>query len=429
MIERLDNFVIFGASGDLAKGYIFPALNNLFPQIKFNYYGYGRTQMSQGEFRKVVSEVSENPEFTKRFEYVSGEYSKDGFLKLKKNLKGTDSIFYLAIPTQYDLVKNIVDNLVASGIFSSHSKIIIEKPFGSDYKSAKKLINLLKSSIGVKRVYLVDHYLTKELVKNIISLRFANPILNHLWNNGYIQKICINATETEGIDGRGQYYDQSGVIRDMVQNHCLQLLTLVTIDQPRRITQRSFARAKVHVLRKLRFYKDDMQKYLDIGQYRGYKQEKYINPDSCTETFTRMTLEVNTPFWESVPIVVTTGKKMENKSTEIKIYFKNDTKNCLWGEECARLYPNELIIDISGNKIELQINSHFNPSKTLPQPSKLRLGFADFNQTFHSAYENVILDVYQGNKINMPTFKEVLAQWRFVDKIEKVKDRLELKVY
>lgn len=404
----MQNFVIFGASGDLAKNYIFPALAKLFSEgLEFDYYGYGRSQFDTSDIQKCL----------KNFTYITGNYDTSGLSSLKPVLKNQDSIFYLAIPTSPELVSSIAHGLVKNNLLSSASVVVIEKPFGYHTASAKQLMSCIKKTIGFSRVFLVDHYLTKELVKNIVSLRFANPILEHLWHRRFIDRIEIIATETRGIDNRGSYYDQVGALRDMVQNHCLQLVTLITMDQPQIIDPIKFSQAKKKILQKISLYYSDYHQSVKLGQYHGYLDEKDVVPDSTTETYVELTLKINTPRWKNTPIKIITGKKLDQKTTQIIVYFKKEL-DCLWGERCALLPQNKLTINIfPQNEISLTLNSEFNPSKNLPSAVNLRLGYSDEEQQFHTAYENIIVDIAGDIHINSPSYQEILWQWKIIDSI------------
>ena len=234
----MKNFVIFGASGDLAKNYIFPALSKLKENgLLFDYYGYGRSSFSHPDQ-----------------EYVMGNYDATGLSQLKNVLKNPDSVYYLAIPTSLELVTSILTGLKTNNMVSVNSVVVIEKPFGHDYQSAKLLMDVIKSTVGFDHVFLVDHYLTKELVKNIISLRFANPVFEHLWQQRFIDHIEIIATETRGIDNRASYYDHIGALRDMIQNHCLQLVSLIAMGQPASFDSKLFAQQKLKIINKLSLF-------------------------------------------------------------------------------------------------------------------------------------------------------------------------------
>ena len=392
----MTNFVIFGASGDLAKNYLYPALENLSKNgHQFNYFGFSRS-------------IPAVTGFATNFKFYSGNYDTDGIAKMASVLT-PDSIYYFALPTSLEIVSSLVRALLVHKLIDSHSRIVIEKPFGFDISTASSLMDFLNQTIGQENVVLVDHYLTKELVRNIVSLRFANPLFSQIWNNQHIAAIDITATETKGIDNRGGYYNQTGAIRDMIQNHCLQLLALTTMDQPQSFSTADFVIQKLNILKHLQISSEIPPK---IGQYNGYLQEKGIPADSQTETYARVVFSLNTPQWQGIPITITTGKKMPEKLTEVSLTFR-PSFTYLWTDQ---LSPNQLTINLSPiNDIFLTVNSSFQPHKQIPLPVKLNLG--SLTSSPSTPYENVILDILEGVKINSPSFSEVSAQWQIVDQI------------
>ena len=365
----------------------------------------------------MVIVVLNLPKISSNFTYITGSYDAAGIAKLKPLLKNPDSVFYLAVPTSVELVTAIISGLKKANLITSGSMIAFEKPFGHDQSSARILMSTIKKLVDFDHIFLVDHYLTKELVKNIISLRFANPIIQHLWNKNHIQEIQINATETRGIDNRGLYYDRVGALRDMVQNHCFQLLSLITMDQPQTISPEAFAANKLKIIKKLRLFNNNFTQSLKIGQYLGYRQEPNVAATSTTETYIKATFEINHPSWLGVPITITTGKKLAQKLTEIRLIFKNNL-DCLWGEQCRLLPHNQLIINLyPKNEIRLTLNATFDPGKLFPAQTDLLIGYSDETQITHTAYENVIADIAANNRLNSPSYQEILAQWQVVDSI------------
>lgn len=423
------NFVIFGAGGNLSVNYLFPALSQLRQAgLGFNYVGYGRTSFSPPQFSDLVASSTQDRELASEFKYVTGDYQPQELSKLKAALLFSDSIFYLALPIHTSLVHRIISGLVENKLFSPSSRLVVEKPFGTDYPSAKQLSKFLHATIGEDRVFLVDHFLTKELVKNIISLRFANSIFSGIWNRKFIEEIHITLNESEGIADRGRYYDSAGALKDMVQNHLLQLLSLVTMDQPENLATPNFAHEKVKILHRLRLYSADSSHPVRLGQYRGFREEKYISPTSQTETFAHLVVEIDHPKWRGIPIHLQTGKKMPEKLTEIRIVFKNQDR-CLW-DDCGKLAHNELIINLHPrNDIRLTVNHEFNPSQKLPKPITFPLGDLQETETFKSAYENILMDIVRDIKINSPSFSEILYQWKFIDSLASDPRLPQLEIY
>jgi glucose-6-phosphate 1-dehydrogenase len=249
-------------------------------------------------------------------------------------------------------------------------------------------------------------------------LRFANPVFENLWNNQFIEKIDINIKEKNGIKGRGEYYDKTGAIRDIIQNHGLQLLSLVTFNQPKSFKSEDFHKEKENILKDLRIYQNDFRNNINIGQYKTYMKEEYIAKNSKTETYSSIRFEVNNKRWKRVPITITTGKKLDEKLTSVKIYFK-PLDNCLWEDQCKLVTKNILTINIyPENSIKLSINTEFNPSLSLPKTKNLRLNFPKEN-LLDLAYSNALKDIYNREKSYTPSFKEILYSWEVIDKIER----------
>ncbi len=417
----MKKFVLFGASGDLAIKKIYPGIYlNYNDGLDCEYIGYGRTELSDISFRDVVKEsIGQNDvKFLKKFSYVTGSYDKRGLVNLKNRLgKCNNIIYYFSLPNRLDIVKNLINGLKENGLIKASSLFVIEKPLGNNYTSARELIDLLEKNIGTEKIFLIDHYLSKELVRNLISIRFSNPIFGHLWNNKYIEKIEIEISEDFGIGKRGQYYDNSGAIRDMIQSHGLQLLALVTINQPDIFDTENFCLQKEKVLEKVRVLNGNFKENIRIGQYKGYKKEEFVSENSLTETSASVNFEVDTKNWRGVPINISTGKKLKEKKTEIRIYFKS-LENCIWQKFCKVVTENVLVLNIyPQNDIVLSINGGFNP-KELPEKKDLtfsfkREGLAKF------PYSNALKDVYNGEKVYTPSTKEVLHSWKVIDRIEK----------
>jgi glucose-6-phosphate 1-dehydrogenase len=426
--------ILFGASGDLAQEKLFPALYENYKQgFDCKYIGYGRTPLSDTSFRNVIKNSidKDDEKFLKKFSYIQGSYNKEGIKELAKVIDPSKTIFYLAIPNRFNIVKELIEGLNYHNLIKDNTQIIIEKPFGEDYESAKKLRNLLKEKVGEDKIYPIDHYLAKDLVRNLITLRFANPVFENLWNNQYIRQIDINIEEQDGIKNRGEYYDRTGATKDMIQNHALQLLSLITLNQPKSFNSKDFHIEKEKVLKNTKIFNDNYEDNIKIGQYKEYKNEKHINPHSNTETYASIKFEVKNNRWKDVPIKITTGKKLERKHTSIKIYFQ-PFENCLWEDKCELVTQNILMINIyPENNILLSINTEFKPNTELPKTKNLELGFPK-DSLLNLAYSNALKDIYNREKSYTPSFNEILYSWKLIDNIEDwlkgKKDKL-LKIY
>ncbi len=420
-------FVLFGASGDLSREKIYPALFNIFdPQNPFSYVGYSRTQFSADEFEKLVREavIKKYPhanrqkltQFAQRFRYISGSYDTDGIARLKSHQKNLFRYYYLAIPSDFALIKNVVDGLKKNQL-TQKSIIVLEKPFGTDYNSAKQLNNFLLKYFPEEMIYRIDHYLAKDLVQDMLALRFANPIFVPIWNNRYIQDITINIMEKDGIRNRGQYYENSGAIKDMIQNHALQLLALTLMDMPKSLSALDIDLAKTNILKKLKLYKHDQLAPVTIGQYEGYRREKFVAPQSMVETFVSMIVAVDSEKWRGVPIRIVSGKKMPQKTTDIIVNFKN-IDHCLWNKGQCKILNNQIRINIQpDNDIHLRLNSEFDPISKCANPTVLRFGYQDNKYILKDSYENALQDLFHQDRFTCTNSSEILLSWKFIDEL------------
>jgi glucose-6-phosphate 1-dehydrogenase len=416
----MKTLVLFGASGDLAQKKLFPALyENYNKGFECKYIGYGRTNLTDESFREKIRSVidKENTDFLTKFSYMQGSYDKKDLEQLKKELNPSETIFYLAIPNRLNIVRKLIAGLKANKLIKKETQIVIEKPFGENYKSAKALKDFLEKEVDENQIYPIDHYLAKDLVRNLITLRFANPIFENLWNNEFISKIDIDIKEKEGIKNRGQYYDNTGAIKDIIQNHGLQLLSLITFNQPKSFHSKDFHKEKEKILKSAKVYNDNFKKNIKVGQYTGYLKEDYVDKNSTTETYASITFEVRTDRWRNVPITVTTGKKLDEKSTSVKVYFRT-LNNCLWEDKCDIVTRNILTINIyPENSIKLSINTEFNPNLNLPKTKDLKFNFPK-KDLLNLAYSNALKDIYNKEKSYTPSFDEILYSWQLIDQIE-----------
>lgn len=413
----MTNIVIFGASGNLTKVKIFPALWDIFKLgYKGKYIGYGRTVLLGHEFMQRVKEAvpDASNDFLSNFSYVSGDYSFADLKKLKTHISQDRTIFYLALPTRVDVIGELVHGLKQLDFFNNEFQLVIEKPFGDDYDSALKLMTFLRQEVGEDHLFLVDHYLAKSLVRNLISLRFANPIFENMWSNKFINKIEINALETVGIEGRGEYYDSVGAIKDMIQNHVLQMLSIVLMNSPEEFNFESIVNEKKNVLENLNMFDKEFSGNVKIGQYNGYLEEEMVAKNSLTETYVSLKVEVANERWMNVPIVLKTGKRMKQKKTQIALFF-NGFDKCLWNKNCSLSTQNKLEINIyPENDIRLYINSNIYSGKSQLNAIPLVLDLNDKEKSL-SPYANALLDVYNNDKSYTPSIDEILLSWKFVD--------------
>ena len=360
------------------------------------------------------------------------EYNLIGDLIKKKEAEFGEHpsiIFYMAVAPQ--LVPDIAKKLGKKHISPDRNctRIVIEKPFGHDLESAHQLNELLMSMYDEKQIYRIDHYLGKETVQNIIALRFANALFEPLWNRNYIDHVQITAAETVGSEGRGAYYEGAGALRDMVQNHILQLLCLVAMETPSSMDADAVRDEKLKVLRALkRINGNEAPKHTVRGQYRagasaggpvkGYVEE--LGKDSNTETFVAIKAEIGNWRWAGVPFYLRTGKRLATRVSEIVIEFKQ-IPHSIFGESAGRPVANQLVIRLQpgeGVKQWIMIKDPGPGGMRLRQIS-LDMSFAQsFDGRAPDAYERLIMDVVRGNQTLFMRRDEVEAAWKWIDPIQ-----------
>lgn len=468
-MEKPDNLilVIFGATGDLTSRMLVPALYSLGNQglmpEKFALLGVGRSVITSGEFIdkmanaiKKFSDEKEHfsyiTEFTKYLEYQRIEYSSPEDYNLlgavidnlrKRFSIGGNIIFYMATPP--NLYETIARNLSEAGLgnqIESFRRFIIEKPFGYDLESAGRLNKKLHELILEKQIFRIDHYLGKETIQNLLVTRFANGIFEPLWNRNYVHRIEITSAESIGVGDRGGYYDASGALRDMVQNHLLQMVGLTAMEPPSSLDADAIRNEVLKVFQSLQLIKEeDVEKQVIRGQYTaskirgecvtGYRYEKGVDVHSRTETFVAVKFFINNWRWGGVPFYIRTGKRLPTRVTEVVIHFKQ-TPHHLFQRVVGKLTGNQLIIRIQPDEgILLKFD--------MKEPGA---GFnvKNVNMDFHykdladlrvpSAYERLLHDVMIGDSTLFSRDDEVETAWKFIEPIQKAwKNNPAIKVY
>jgi glucose-6-phosphate 1-dehydrogenase len=441
-VEPFD-LVVFGGTGDLAYRKLFPALYHRDRDGQFTdptrIIGVSRRDMSRAEFQKTVRNALESHKegdgqalerFLKRIDHLALDVTGEKGWDELKILMGADErvrAYYLA--TSPDLFGPIARRIGAEGLASPRSRIIVEKPIGHDGKSAAAINDALGSVFLESNIFRIDHYLGKETVQNLMALRFANALFEPLWNAGHIDHVQITVAETLGVGGRGAYYDESGAIRDMVQNHMLQLLCLVAMEPPRSMEADALRDEKLKVLRSLTPINERNINQLTVrGQYRGGFAEGAEVPDyladigkeaSSTETFVALKIEVANWRWAGVPFYLRTGKRMPQRFSEIVIGFRR-VAHQIFEHGSDGIPPNRLVIRVQpdeGIKLWLMIKE--------PGPGGMRLQHVPLDMSFAKAfgapspeaYERLLMDVVRGNASLFMRRDEVEAAWRFVDPI------------
>ena len=438
--------VIFGASGDLTKRKLIPALYDLYIRKllpkKFAVLGAARTPLSDDDFRKRVSEFLPAQENTEPFremlfyQQVSNESAED-FMPLKnrlseisKNLQiPANYIFYLSTPpVLYSVIPQFLDEIGLSKSARYFRRLIIEKPFGTDLNSAKELNIKLLNYFDEDQIYRIDHYLGKETVQNMLVTRFANGIFEPLWNHKYIERIEITSAESLGVEGRGGYYDNSGALRDMLQNHLMQLVGFVAMEPPVVIEANAIRNEIIKVFQSLRPFKENMvAKNVIRGQYTeslikgekviGYRDEPGVDPYSRTETFVSIRFFIDNWRWAGVPFYIRTGKKMPTRVTEIVIHFKS-VPHHLFGNASTSV-NNQLIIRIQPDEgILLKFGMKIPGAGFEVQTVNMDFHYSDLaNMKVPSAYERLLLDCMQGDATLYARGDAVEQAWQFVQPI------------
>ena len=443
---------IFGGSGDLNHRKLTPALYNLFidglmPE-HFTIYGLGRTRYVDKTYRdfllKGIQEFSRRKgekgskwkDFTKHIAYLtfdaddSKSYNKIDKIVAEKTAEYTkvpNMLFYMAVAPQ--LVPGIAQKLANLKLCSNESSIrlVIEKPFGHNLENAKELNHLLTSYFKEEQLFRIDHYLGKETVQNILVLRFANALFEPTWNRFYIDHVQITVSETVGVEGRGNYYDTSGALRDMVQNHILQLICMIAMEPPGSFKPDEIRNKKVDVLNAIRrIKKEDVNKMAVRGQYNagwmkgetveGYRLEPKVNPTSNTETFAAVKFYIDNWRWQGVPFYVRTGKRMHEKASRITIQFK-PAPDYAFPEGAAQTWrPNRLTISIQP---EMDIRLRFQAKRPGPDmnlhPVDMIFNYKhEFDGLEPEAYETLLLDVMEGNPTHFMRADQVEAAWEII---------------
>ena len=450
--------VIFGGSGDLARRKLVPALYNLFLDgslpSNFAVLGIGRKPLGDGDFRASTREgiisysrqpLADKPwmEFERHLFYLSGSIDDpQSYQAIKTRLEKIEAerslpghrIFYLAIPpTSYAAV---CEGLQRAGLVqppdpaAPFCRVIVEKPIGRDLQSARQINAVIGQVFDESQIFRIDHYLGKETVQNIMVLRFANSIFEPIWNNKYIDHMQITVSEAEGVGTRAAYYEETGALRDMVQNHLLQLLCLVAMEPPYSLDPDVVRNVRIDVLRCLRpIAGKDLERFTVRAQYSagkvdgrevpGYRREPGVKPDSTTEAYVALKLFLDNWRWAGVPFYLRTGKAMLKRATEVAVQFKDIPQILFNANPAARQPPNVLALRIQpGEGMSLRIISKVPGSKVQTNPVEMNFKYGDaFGAPSPEAYERLLLDVMVGDASLFMRRDAVEASWAWITPI------------
>ena len=440
--------VIFGASGDVTKRLVVPALYNLkcdgLLSDNFAVLGVGRTAMDDDEFRKRMADDKDGLRaFHTRKEYDeatanaligamyfhTADIDVEAFKKLKERVRELDAkhktggnvLFYFAMAPRF--FGPLCDTLYEAGFLDGQGwkRAIVEKPFGTDLASARQLNKEILAHWREDQIYRIDHYLGKETVQNLLAFRFSNGIFEPLWNREHIDNIQFNVCETVDVQGRGGYYDHSGVLRDMMQNHMFQMLAYLCMEPPASFQSEAIRNEKAKLLESVRVYKpEEVPAHSVRGQYGpsadkpGYRQEKDVDPNSSTETFAALKLHIDNWRWQGVPIYLRSGKALWKRSTEIVVEFKKAPEALFRGTAVEELEPNRLVFHIQPSQgIELLFQAK-TPGPTLQlQEVDMRFAYGDaFRASRYTGYEVMIYSATRGDATLFSRGDLVDAAWR-----------------
>lgn len=429
--------IIFGITGDLAHRKLLPALyhlaNDQLLPTPFRIIGVTRRGTTVPEIMAAIQNAVEATGETCQpkalaalkdtISIVTMDITQAGeYTNLKEELDHIENelgicmnrLFYLAIPSQ--VFGPIVKELGASKLNSScqhgraDSRLLIEKPFGYDLASAQQLVEELEDVFSEKQIYRIDHYLAKETVQNILTFRLQNPLFQAVWNNKHISHVLVTAAESIGIEGRVNFYEQIGALRDIIQSHLLQIVTLITMEKPKKLTAEAIHAEKLKVLHDIKPpHADNMSEFTVRGQYQGYRQE-VDNPTSSTETYAAIQLTSTNTRWANVPILIRTGKQLATKLTEVMIVFKEPDQPSTQNYLIIRIQPLEGIT----------LSIHVKKPGFNTELEKVHMGFSyssSVGAVNTDAYERVLADAMRGDKTLFATSEEVLESWRIVQPI------------
>ena len=450
-------FVIFGGTGDLAKRKLIPALYSLFKEGElspdFAIVSISKDAKSEAEYHdemkaslRLFTSYEINDEvwnsFCKKLFYKIIDFSVDdgGYRNLQTFLSELDSrfntagnrIFYLAVAPEFFGL--IINDLQLNGMIknkSSWQRVMVEKPFGTSLKMAKALNKGILKVLNEEKLFRIDHYLGKEMVQNIIAIRFCNSIFESMWNHHYIDNIQITSTELIGIENRGAYYENAGVLKDMLQNHILQMLSLVCMEPPVNLDPESIRDEKVKVLKSLRLFNEETAGTdIVVGQYGrgtvnerevvGYKEEEKVSSESTTSTFIALKAHVDNFRWGGVPIYIRAGKRLDKRVSEIAIHFKK-LPGTFFYKEFANTIPDILVINIQPNE---GIRFYINAKRPGSDFAIERVGM-EYCQTcryvgnYPEAYERLILEAIRNNPAFFTRWDELEYSWKYIESIEK----------
>jgi len=449
--------VIFGGTGDLTRRKLIPALFDLacigcLSSVQFEILALGRKPLSSEKFvedlRQAASESKDAHdfndeswrEFAKRIHYLQADTEdKQSFVKIKKTLDemersgaSPNHLFYLSTPAS--VFEEIILGLGSAGLTKSEkgwARIVVEKPFGHDLDSARKLNETLLQVFDEKDIYRIDHYLGKETVQNMLVFRFGNSLFEPVWNRNYVDYVEITAAETLGVESRAGFYEETGALRDMVANHMMQLLTLTAMEPPVAFDADSVREQKVQVLRAIHpMSLEEVAERTIRGQYGpgiidgqhvpGYREEPGVDPQSTAETYVALKLFIDNWRWARIPFYIRTGKRLSRSLTEIRVHFKRTPQALFASTPEEQLDPNIITFRIQPNEgISVNFGAKYPGTAMRTQNVQFDFSYKEaFGVRAPVAYETLLLDVMRGDATLFTRRDEVEAEWRLITPIE-----------
>src|SRR5690625_3696208 len=446
MTDQPCHFIIFGATGSLASDKLLPALYALeragHLPASLRIVALARRPLSLAQWcqhvQQLLQQRDDDPDpalierYLQRFDYLNGDYGDPGLYQDLSRLleeQRSNLVFYLAIPPSGFV--QVVGHLDANGFSgaSPHHRIVVEKPFGTDLDSARRLNRHLHQHFEEDQIYRIDHYLGKETVQNLLVFRFANTLVEPFWNRHYIDHVQITVAESAGIGERAPYYDHAGALRDMLQNHLMQLLSVIAIKPPATLDADALRDEKVKVLRSIRpLSRQAMGSHVCRGQYTegsvagrpvpGYLQEPGVAPGSTTETYVAAKFYIDNWRWSGVPFYLRTGKRMAEQSSLIGIRFRHPPRQLFRETPVENIEPNWIVLAIQPHEsMHIELHSKQPGLEMNTRTSRLIASYRTEHEPLSDAYETLLLDIIQGDRSLFIRFDEVEWAWRIMDPI------------
>lgn len=439
--------VIFGITGDLARRKLIPALWNLFingnlPE-KFFIVGFARKNWSNEDLKNYAADIlkqknadsapEDKEKFIGSFSCISGSFEKeesykalsDKLLEIDKNIsERSEKLFYLSVPPEiHEIIFEQMRKMGLSSIpanANGWTRILVEKPFGSDWHTAEKLDKKIGLLFKEDQIFRVDHYMGKESMQNILAFRFSNSLFEHLWNNSFVEKVNIRLWESLGMEGRGAFYDGIGALRDVGQNHILQMLAFIAMEDPCIFEAGAIRRSRAKVLSELSLIsKEEISKFVGRGQYWGYLEEPSVKENSKTETYFRVEAHVENERWKGVPFCLESGKGLGMSKVEIEVIFRKKNSR-LCPPDAGQVYQNAILFRIQPDE---GVGISFwakRPGFDMKLDEKTLSFSREKNNNAEKApdaYERVIFDCIAGDQTFFASAEEVLASWKFITPI------------